>query len=211
MPGLARHQNRAARLRHGLEQLEQLLHHLRLADDALEAVPLLELAAQVRVLGAQPPLLERRVDDVQQFVELERLLDEVGRAALDRLDGVLHRAEPGDDDADDVGIERARLVEHGGAVDPAAEAQVGDDDVEREAAEPRDGLLARRGLLDVETAVGQALRHRFAQRGLVFDEQNVAFGHGLPTGVGPSTLRFTQGRPGQRRGATRLRAPGSRS
>ena len=172
--GLAGDENRAAGLRHGLEQLEQLPHHLALADDALEAVPLLELLAQVGVLGAQPALLERRVDDVQQFVELERLLDEVARAALDGLDGVLHRAEAGDDDADDVGIERARLVEHRRAVGAAAEPQVGDDDVEGERGRGDDGLLARRGLLHVEAAVGEALGHRLAQRRLVFNEQNMS-------------------------------------
>ena len=67
-----------------------------------EAVALFELRAQVRVLRFQPPLLERRVEHVQQFVDLERLVDEVRRAALDGLDRVLHRAVAGDDDRDDV-------------------------------------------------------------------------------------------------------------
>ena len=42
-----------------------------------EAIALLELRAQVRVLGFQPPLLERRVEHVQQLVDLKRLADEV--------------------------------------------------------------------------------------------------------------------------------------
>ena len=69
-----------------------------------EAVPLFELRAQVRVLRFQPPLLERRVEHVQQLVDLKRLADEVPRAALDGFDGVLHRAVAGDDDGDDVGV-----------------------------------------------------------------------------------------------------------
>ena len=38
-------------------------------------------------------------------------------------------------------------------------------------------LLARRGLLHVKPAVGQLLGHRLAQRGLVFNEQDVSCGH----------------------------------
>ena len=175
--GFAGDEDRAARLRHRLEQREQLLHRGALADDALELVPLFELLAQVGVLGAQPALLERGVDDVQQLVELERLLDEVARAALDGLDGVLHRAVAGDDDADDVGIDGAGLVEHRGAVGAAAQPEVGDDDVEGERREAVDGLFARGGLLDVEAAVRQLLGDHFAQRRLVFNQQDVSRSH----------------------------------
>ena len=79
---------------------------------------------------------------MQQLVELERLLDEVARAALDGLDGVLHGAEARDDDADDVGIERAGLVQHAGAIGFATQPEVGDDDVEGELGEAGDGQLA---------------------------------------------------------------------
>ena len=99
--------------------------------DPFEAVPLLELRAQVRVLRLQPPLLERRVEHVQQLVDLKRLADEVPRAALDRFDGVLHRAVAGDDDRDDVGIALDGGFDDGGAVD-ARQPEVGDDDVEGE-------------------------------------------------------------------------------
>ena len=63
--------------RDGFEQLKQPRHRAALADDALEPVALLELRAQVRVLRLQPPLLERRVEHVQQLVDLKRLADEV--------------------------------------------------------------------------------------------------------------------------------------
>ena len=154
--GLAGDQDRAVGRRDGLEQLEQPLHRPALADDAFEAVALFELRAQVRVLRFQPPLLERRIEHVQQLVDLKRLADEIPRAALDRFDRVLHRAVAGDDDRDDVGVAGDGGFDDRGAVD-AGQAKVGDDDVEREVGQPRDGRFARFGLFDVIAAVGQLL------------------------------------------------------
>ena len=128
-----------------------------LADDPLEAIPLLELRAQVRVLRFQPPLLERGVEHVQQFVDLEGLADEVRRAALDRLDRVLHRPVAGDDDRDDVRIAPDGRFDHRGAID-AGEAQVGDDDVEGEVGQLRDRHLAGIRLFDPIAAVASVAR-----------------------------------------------------
>ena len=50
---------------------------------------------QVAVLGAQPLVLERAVDDDQQLVDLERLLQVVERAELHRLDRALDRGVRG--------------------------------------------------------------------------------------------------------------------
>ncbi len=109
---------------------------------------------------------------MQQRVELKRLGDEVRGALLDRFDGVLHRAEAGDDDRDDVGIALERRVEHGAAVD-AGQPQVGDDDVEGEVGEPRERLFAARRLLDDEAVVGQPFGDGLAQRRLVVDEEQM--------------------------------------
>ena len=109
---------------------------------------------------------------MQQLVELKWLGDEIGCAALDRLDRILHRSIARDDDADDVwvaeqgGFEDARAIESG-------ESQVGDNDVKGEFGELLDGLLPGLGLLDFKTVLRQALGERLAQRRLVFDEQEV--------------------------------------
>ena len=173
--GFAGDQDRARRRRHGFEQLKQRAHGGAAADEPLELVALLQLRAQIRVLGLEPALLERGVQRVQQLVELKRLGDEVGRAALDRFDRVLHRSVSGDDDADDVGIAQQRGFEHARAVE-ARQTQVGDDDVEGKFGELLDGLLARVGLLDFESVLGQALGERLAQRRFVFDEQEMFLG-----------------------------------
>jgi hypothetical protein len=88
----------------GFEELKQLLHCPALPDDAFEPVPLFELCAQIRVLGFQAALFERRLEDVQELVNLEWLADEVVRPALDCAHGVLRRPIAGDDDGDDFRI-----------------------------------------------------------------------------------------------------------
>ena len=107
---------------------------------------------------------------MQQRVELKWLRDEVGRALLDRVDGVLHCAETGDDDRDDVRVAFERGLEDLAAVD-ARQPQVRDDDVEREFREPRQRFFAVGRLLDREAVIGQTLRDRGAQRGLVIHDQ----------------------------------------
>ena len=110
---------------------------------------------------------------MHQLVDLKRLADEVARAALDRLDGVLHRAISGDDDGDDIRIARDGGFDDGRTVD-ARQPQVGEDDVEGEIGELSDGRFARFGLLDPEAAVRQLLGDRLAEGGLVFDEEEMS-------------------------------------
>ena len=136
--------------------------------ECLEAIALVELRAQVRVLRLQAALLECGVEHVQQFVDLERLVDEVPRAALDRDRPLFECAVSGDDDRDDVGIALDGGVDDSGAVD-SRQAEVGDDDVEREVGEPADRFLAGIRLCDLITAVGELL------------------GDGLPQGASSST------------------------
>ena len=126
-----------------------------------EPEPLIELLAQIRVLVLQASLLERRAQHVQQFVELKGLGDEVGGAALDGLDRVLHRAVTRDDDRDDAGI-----ALEGGFDDPLAvdarQTQIGDDDVEREVAQQLDCAFAGFGFGDLESLLhGDVPRSRF--------------------------------------------------
>jgi hypothetical protein len=67
---------------------------------------------------------------VQQRIRLKRLRDEVARALFDQVDRILHRAVPGDDDRNDVGIAGARLLQHLPAIN-ARQPQVRYDDVVR--------------------------------------------------------------------------------
>ena len=168
----ARDENRARRPRDDFQHLEQVAHHRAGADQAFEAVARFELRPQVRVLRAQPPLFEGGADYVLQLVELERLGDEIGGAALDRFHRVLHRPEAGHHDDHDLRIPIHRRFEHADAAH-AGQAEVGQDEVEGEFGERGHGLFARLRLRDVEAMIGELLGDREAQRRLVFNQQDV--------------------------------------
>ena len=101
-----------------------------LADDRVEAITLVELGAQVGVLGLQSPLFERGVQRVQQFVDLKGFGDEIRRAALDRFDRMFDRAISRHDDRDDIRVALACRVDDCRAID-SGQSQVGDEYIER--------------------------------------------------------------------------------
>ena len=117
-------------------------------------------------------LFQGGMEHVEQRVELEWLGDEVRGPLLDGVDRILHSAEPGDDDRDDLGIPLQGGVEHGAPVH-TRQTEVGDDDVERELGEPGDGVFAAGGLFDDEAVVGETFRDRFSQGGLVVYEKQM--------------------------------------
>ena len=65
-----------------------------------------------------------------------------------------------------------RRLDHGGAVN-AGQPQIGDDDVEGEVGQARQGGLARLRLLDLVAAVAELLRDRLTERCFVLDEQEM--------------------------------------
>ena len=172
MPVSPGDENRARRARDGLERLKQIAHRPAASDDALEAVSLLQLLAQPGVLRLQPPLLDGAVEGVPQLVELERLGDEVGGAALDDFDGIPDRAVAGDDDADDLRVPLHGGLDDGGPVD-ARQAQIGDDDVEGEFGQGLERRLAAFGLDHLVSVIRQTLGHGRSERRFVFDEQQM--------------------------------------
>ena len=78
----------------------------------------LSRAAQLRVLALEPPLADRRLHDLHELDELERLDQEIDRAALQRAHGLIDAPEPGGDDAPHVRVAGERLVEDVEAVAP---------------------------------------------------------------------------------------------
>jgi len=170
--GLTGNQERAVGRGHGFQQLKQVGHRAALADDPFEPIALLELRAQVGILGPQPPLLERRIEDVEQLVDLKWLADEIPRAELDGLDRVLQGAVSGDDDGDDVRVTGNGGFNDCGTVD-ARQSQVRDNDVVREIGEAGDRSLARVRLVDLVAVVSELFGDCLAQRCFIFDEQQM--------------------------------------
>ena len=114
--------------RDALDQLEQLLHLLALADDVLELVAILQLLLQLLVLVDERLLLDRLLELVEQALGVDRLLEKVERAGLHRLDRARDVALPGDDDDLGLGVELLELADELDAVD-VGQHHVGHDRV----------------------------------------------------------------------------------
>ena len=128
--GFTGHQDRAGRARYGLQYLEELAHRSAPSDDSFEPIPLLELRPQIGVFRFEPPLLERRRQDVKEMVELKRFRDEVTGSPFDGFDRVLDGAIPGHHHAYDIWISVEGRLEDLGAIN-TRKTEVGDDHVER--------------------------------------------------------------------------------
>ena len=99
---------------------------------------------------------------MKQLVKLKRLRDEVARTALDGRDRVLDCAVAGHDNTDDVRILLERRLDHLSPVD-AGEAEVRDDDVEREISEQSKSILARLCLNDTVAVLRQPFGGHFTE------------------------------------------------
>ena len=114
--------------RDALDELEEVLHLLALADDVLELVAILQLRLELLVLVDQRLLLDGLLELVEQPLGVDRLLEEVERAGLHRLDRPRDVALPGDDDDFGFGVELLELADQLDAVD-VGQHHVGDDRV----------------------------------------------------------------------------------
>src|SRR5690606_10478825 len=128
--------------------LEDALHGRRTADDVVEAVALVDLAAQVLVLALEFALLEDTADQHAEFLEVHRLHEVVERAELHGLDGRLHRAVPGEHHKLGLGVFIADVLEQLHAVH-LGHLEVRQDQVHGLIAEQQEGLLAIGGEEDL--------------------------------------------------------------
>ena len=164
---------RAADRSHDLPQRAAVADHL---------VPDFDRALQRPVLVAQLPLIQRVAQADQHPVAGERLLDEIERALLGRLDRRADRAVAGDDDDRQRLVHRAQPLEHFEAVH-AGHLDVEQHQVGRLALGERQPLLPGRGQ---DALVALRIRghpQRVADGRLVVDDQDAGFGH-----VGASTV-----------------------
>ena len=116
---------------------EHLLQRAARADDAVEVVDVLLLVAQVLHLVLEMAELDRLLDLELHLLDFERLLHEVERADLHRLDGRVDRAERRHQDHRRARLNRSRRAQHVHAVG-AAHPKVGQHDVELAVLQPLD-------------------------------------------------------------------------
>ena len=111
---LARQEHRRCRAeRHAPEQVAQRDDGRRLADDALEREGLRLAGAQHAELAPQACRLERLLDQPRHVVQVERLVGEVIRADLHRLDGRVDGGVSRQENDEDVGVVLLDLAEDG--------------------------------------------------------------------------------------------------
>ena len=131
---------------------------------------------QIRVLGQQPTLFERGVENMHQLIELKRFRDEIRDAHFRHVDGVLHRSVPGDDDRDDAGIAGEGGFDYLAAVD-TRQAEVRNDDVKGKTIDGFDRSLAIGGFGHLVAGVSKSFSYNTSQGFLVVYEEEVR--HGL--------------------------------
>ena len=148
--------------RHLLHDRQHLLQRAAGAHDVVEVVDVLLLVAQVVHLVLEVPELDRLLDLQLHLLDLERLLDEVERADLHRLDGGVDRPEGRHEDHGRARLDRPRRAQHVHAVG-ATHAQVGQHDVELVVLQPLDGRGAVGRFLHVMAGIVQRANQALAQ------------------------------------------------
>ena len=153
-------------------RVDDVVHLRAVADDALEAEPLVQPAVQ---LGVRPPQIlaaGRVLDHRPQLLQIERLEQIIERPALHRLDGRLDRAVAGDENHLGIRLQFLALGQHFEPAD-VRHLQVGDHDFERARLEQRDRLLAAAGHGASEADAPQTVGHRLGMRGVVVDHEHL--------------------------------------
>ncbi len=146
-------QDRGAARRDLPDAVVDLDHGRRVADEIFQSELLVELLAQLPVLGLDLARMERTHEDRLQLLEVERLGDVIVRAALHRLHGDLLGAVGGHENRHGRTRNRLRLAQHVEPFRAAHQPQVGQQHVDRLRLEHvhRRGNVGRE--IDVELAL----------------------------------------------------------
>jgi hypothetical protein len=172
------------------DHLPQLLHRLRLAEQ-LEGSGRDHRLRHVVRLAVVITQLQRRCDQLAQRREIERLRDEIERAELERPHGrfdVAVRRDHGDGNAGPVMLDPLHDAEAVAVRQP----HVGEHEVKAFGAKSLDRIRAVAGRLDLDLHATERDREKFADVGLVVDDQRARFG----SAVGHH--------PSQRRGSAKM-------
>src|SRR5713226_4209642 len=154
--------------------LAQRLHRHAFADDLVAKA---QLGAQELIFFLQAALLDGIADENDDFIERQRLLDEIKSAELCSAHRGLDGAVPGNHDDGGRALRRAKPAERLQAIH-AGEPDVEEDDLDITICGAREGFFGRSHRFDEITFVLQDGGKRFANAGLVVDHQKMrARGH----------------------------------
>ena len=209
-PGFTGHEDRGLARRHRFDDVVDALHTRIRTDDVVQAVTLVELATEVRVLRQQDVLADRLLDGDAELVVDHGLGQVIHRAAANDLHRHLHGGIAGDRQGHDVGVLAAQRLDE---LQPAhaSERHVDDRDSPRRrhrALTPRREDLHR--FLGAVSGVGRVpvaaeqLGDRLRDDAIAVDDQYVvgvvARGHRSPIGAFLGSSSRPPGRPRRRPG-----------
>ena len=164
------------------DELSQMGHGGRCAHDAVKAVGARRARPELPHLATQPGRLECPFDGRRDLVEVERLVGEVIRPQLHRLDRGLDAGVRRQEDDQDVLIELLHLAENRDAVG------IGEPVVEQDQVDPLRKLVQRAapgvGLEHVIALRPQTLGEGPANQRFVIDDQDGGFAHNAIAGSG---------------------------
>ena len=146
-----------------------------LADDAVEPVPVAQLRRNSAFSWRSRRSLIAAASTRDELGQLERLDEEVDRAALDRRDRFFDAAEPGHDDRHDFRV-AARARHRESRAVRVGQLQVDDQPVVGEASEPVQGVGAGGRLCDGEALLRQVFRDDGTQLVIVFHDEHARLG-----------------------------------
>ena len=165
-PVLPVNQHAAVGRRRHRHLLAQLTHRIALAHHRLRAI---DARPQRPVLGLEPALPHRVVDDEHRFVERQGLLDEIERAHLDRAHGRLDVPVARDEHHLRVHLPLAETRKRRQAVH-AGQPDVEDDEIDGAAGHAVEARLTCRHTLDRVPFVAQYAGERLLDARLIVDD-----------------------------------------
>ena len=114
---LALNQDVGLRIGDRRDQIEQLPHPTAATDDVVELIAIAQLALEGQVLGLEVGALDGAAQHRDDAVSVDRLLEEVRGACLDRLDRARNAALPADHEHFRPRLQRLQAADELGAAD----------------------------------------------------------------------------------------------
>jgi len=164
---------------HPRDELVDLDHLVRLADQTLEAVARPELLAVLEILAGEPARVEGAPHDDLDLLHPEWLGEVVERARVDGFDRRLDRGEGRQDDNRQVGLNHRQLLEDGQPIE-IGHAQVDQRHVERLGGGQPQRLFAAAGDSHAIALAAERLGQELARDLIVVHDQEHRRGGGHP-------------------------------
>ena len=153
------------------DQVKNLEHGIRFADDMLKVIALFQRTLELLIFFFHPAAGHGGAHVGQQLFVVPGLLDEISRALLHGTDGVIQRAIGGNHDHGKLGIARANVSQD---FQPVAvrQGKVEQDKIKGMFAQAGQSIFTGLGRLHTVPFELQQRFQRLADAGFIIDDQN---------------------------------------